>query len=209
MLVRDLERYAFCDPAGGKRGTIQMTRARSAIIVIGVDPLERIFVLHSWADRAPTNILMDKIFAVRDRFHPKVYGCEANSQQSLFVDAVRYFGATTGQALSLVPVNVPTKLTKEFRIRTILQPVISSGRLFVPEDYYELRAEIQSFPLGATVDLVDALASAVSLVPSRPLTMRIEQEKDHLADYLGTAGMTVGEVEQTMLQLELEDKMRS
>ncbi len=208
MRVDDLGIYGFVDPAGGKRSTLTMTRARSAIVVIGVDSLERVFVLYCWADRAPTNILVDKIFSVRDRFHPRVYGCEANAQQSLFVDAVRYVGATAGKAISLVPVNQPTKLTKVFRIRTILQPIISSGRLFVPEDSYELRAELQAFPLGATVDLVDALASACSLVPSRPLTMRIEQEKDHLAEYLTTAGMDQGEIEQTMLQLELEDKRR-
>lgn len=176
--------------------------------MIGVDPLERIFTLYAWADRAPTDALIDKIMYTKERFSPKLFGCEANAQQSLFTGAVNYASKFQGRSVALYPLNQPTKVTKEFRIRTILQPIISSGRLFIPEDFYELRSEISAFPLGATVDLVDALASACSLVPSRPLTMRYEQEKDHLADYLSTAGMTVGEVEQTMLQLDYEDKMR-
>lgn len=201
MKVTDLTIYAFLDPAGGKRGTIKSTRARSAIIVIGVDQLERIFVLHTWADRAATEKIIEKVFQINAQWRPKRFGCEANAQQSLFAGAISYAGKFKGQALTLYPINQPTKITKEFRIRTILQPIISEGRLFVQTNMHELRTELQSFPVGMTVDLVDALASACTLVPSRPTQRRADEEVDHLQQYLQDSGLSSEEIELSMEDL--------
>jgi len=188
--VSDLSIYAFLDPAGGKRGAIRSTRAKSAIVVIGVDDLERIFVLYTWADRAATEKIVERVFQANARWHPKRFGCEANAQQSLFADSLSYAAKFKGQAIALYPVMQPTKVTKEFRIRTILQPIISEGRLFLQPHMHELRTELQSFPMGTTVDLVDALASVCTLVPSRSTQRRCDEEQDYLQQYLQESGLS-------------------
>lgn len=201
MTLDDLAVFAYLDPAGGKRGLIKSVRARSAIVVIGVDCVDRIFVLRTWADRAPTEKIIEQVFKLQEQYHPKIFGIEASAQQSLFAGALSYIGRSTGRTAPLYPVNQPTKITKEFRIRTILQPIIAHGRLFIKEDMHELRSELQTFPVGITMDLVDALATACSLSPRRTGRAQVEQEQDDLQHYLADAGLRQSEIDMTMREI--------
>src|ERR1043166_9797408 len=107
----DLLVYAFIDPAGGKRQQLKRVRARSAIVVVGADYMERLFVLHTWADRASTPQILEKVFAINERVKPRRFGCEANALQSLFADAIRYIAKERGLRIPLTPVEQPTKIT--------------------------------------------------------------------------------------------------
>lgn len=206
LRIEDLLVYAFLDPAGGKRQqVVKKTRARSAIIVVGADHLQRMFVLYAWAQRASTPEIIEKVFEVQDQFQPRRFGCEANAQQSLFSDALRYVAKTEARALNLVPVVQDTKITKEFRIRSILQPVIANGRLLLQPNQHELRTEILAFPTGMTVDLVDALASAVALVPRLSRKELDTRADSQLHSYLHDCGLTPEEISLTVADLEREN----
>ncbi len=182
------ERYGFCDPASSKT-KIKGTRARSAIILLAVDDLSRIFVLFAWADRIATNKLRDKIIEVVDQFKPRRFGIEANAMQSLFADLVRdAASALKGQRLPLTEVTQSTKVDKDFRIRTSLQPIIADGRLFLQPDQYELKEELKGFPMTFKKDLVDALASAITLIPKRRKKQLQKRSTDALAEYLRDSG---------------------
>ena len=61
------ERYAFCDPASGKTA-LKHAKARSAIVILAVDDLARLFVLHAWAARCPTDRLIDQILALAEQY---------------------------------------------------------------------------------------------------------------------------------------------
>lgn len=189
------DRVAFLDPAGGKQ-RVRRVSARSAIIVLSRDWLSRLFVLHAWAARCTTDAMVEKILDVCQQYRPRIFGIEANAMQSLFVDTVRREARMKGLRLPLTPVNQPTKIEKEFRIRTALQPIIAEGRLFIQADQHELRNELQSFPLGMTRDLVDALASAVSLYPQRPTTAAREEETESYLSYLRNSGAPASYIEQ-------------
>jgi hypothetical protein len=167
---------AFLDPASSKKLPLKRVRARSAIIVSGQDALGRVFVLHAWADRIPTSDLIDKVFAINEAWKPRRFGIEANAMQSLFADVVNHQAKVRMKRLPLVAVTQDTKVDKDWRIRSGLQPVIAEGRLFKQETQYELIAELTSFPMSVTKDLVDALASAVALLP-RPI-MRRERDRE-------------------------------
>jgi hypothetical protein len=201
----DLLVYAFIDPAGGKRQQLKRVRARSAIVVVGADYMERLFVLHTWADRASTPQILEKVFAINERFKPRRFGCEANALQSLFADAIRYIAKERGLRIPLTPVEQPTKITKEFRVRSILQPIIGNGRLFLQPNQHELRTEITAFPTGLTVDLVDALASVAAMVP--PISKHaLEARADiDLHQYLIDSGLGEDEIALTVADLERED----
>ncbi len=182
-----LERYGFTDPASGK-ARLKRIRARQAIIIIATDWLTRIFVLYTWAGRIPTSRYLDKIIKVCDDYRPKSFGIEANAMQSLFADLVTDAAKRRAKRIAFISVTQPTKVDKDFRIRTVLEPVIADGRLFTQESQVELEGELRSFPTGLTKDLVDCLASVIALVPRRPLPVQQTEEADQLASYLRNTG---------------------
>ena len=192
--------YAFCDPASGKQ-QLRRVRARSAIIVVAPDPIQRIFVLFAWAKRCSTAKLIEEILSVSERFKVKLFGVEANAMQSLFVDALRREARHQEKRLPLVPVMQSTKVEKDWRIRSMLQPVIAHGRLFTQANQHELNNELASFPMAATKDLVDALASAISLVPAKSTRKQKDGEAAALARYLRETGASPRHIEERLAQI--------
>lgn len=203
----DLELFAFTDPAGGKAKAAsakhKKIRALQAAIVIATDHLQRIFVIHSWSGRLAPSAYLDKLITICDNYNPKIFGIEANAMQSLFADLVhtearRRLGAHKNKFLE---VNQPTKIDKFFRIRTTLEPVINEGRLFVPESMTELLADLRGFPTIQHIDRIDCLASAVALIPQRPVPQKTKDEADALASYLRNRGVPSHEIEKRLKEL--------
>jgi phage terminase large subunit-like protein len=85
-------------------------------------------------------------------------------------------------------VTQPTNIDKDWRIRTILQPVIADGRLFIRDEHMELKQEIINFPMSPTKDIIDALASAVKLLPATQSRAQKDQELERRLAYLRDSG---------------------
>jgi phage terminase large subunit-like protein len=198
------ERFAFCDPASGKKLAIRSVRANSAIVVIGVDALGRIFVLDAWADRIPAQKLSDRMLETCERWQPALFGVEANAMQSLFADLVDFERRLRGMKIPITPIVQPTRIDKDFRIRMALQPVIGERRLFVHPSMVELIAEITTFPTNPKKDLVDALASAVAMVPPRSLLREEVARADALERYLLDTGLPKPYIERRMQDIALK-----
>lgn len=205
--ISDLPRYAFTDPAGGRSKAAsarqKKVRALQASTVIAADELQRIFVLYCWAGRLVPSKYLDKLLSICDDYEPRTFGIEANAMQSLFADLVhaearRRLGAHKNK---FVPINQPTKLDKFFRIRSTLEPVINEGRLFIPASMTELLADLRGFPTIQYIDRVDCLASAIALVPRRPLPQRRTDEAELLAEYLRKTGAPSRYIEQRVEEL--------
>jgi len=195
-----LELFGFTDPASGKT-RLKRVRARQAIIVIAADWLQRIYVLHTWAGRIPTSRYLDKIIKTCDDYRPKRFGIEANAMQSLFADLVTDAAKQRMKRIAFISVTQPTRIDKDFRIRTVLEPVIADGRLFIQESQVELEGELRSFPTGLTKDLVDCLASVITLVPRRPLPVQQSEEADQLAKYLRNTGAPTWYIEKRVKEV--------
>ncbi len=199
--LQQLDIVAFLDPAGGKRpksnNSTQLS-ARSAIVVVGQDFYFRIFTLYAWADRVPTQQLVEKLFEVNRNFRPRIFGGEADALQSLFQDAIKMIAHDRQEKLPLSPIRHSTRLDKDFRIRTTLQPLFAEGRLILQENQHELLAELEGFPSYSTKDLVDALASACALLPQKPLQRQKDEQAEALADYLRKTGAPAWYIEQKM-----------
>lgn len=192
-----LHLYAFLDPAGGKKTALKKVRANSAIIVIGVEPtaLQRIFVLDAWRGRDSAPQLIQRVLDTNERWQPRQFGCEANAMQSLFTELVEHEAIRQEKHLPLVPVYQPTKIDKEWRVRDAVQPVVGHGRLFIQQSQVELISEITSFPLGEYRDMIDALASAIAMVPLQAPSVQQDAEREALARYLRRIGSTPTEIE--------------
>lgn len=158
---------AFLDPAGGRSKNTQASKrnAQSAYAVVGRGGRGETFCLESWGGRCPTEELVEKVFDVNARWKPRQFGVEANAMQSLFGDSLAIIAKSRGVRLPLVEVYQPTRVDKDFRIRTTLQPLLAEGSLFVSPDQVELLGEMRAFPTGRLKDMVDALASACAMLP--------------------------------------------
>lgn len=197
--LQSLDRVAFLDPASGKAKT-RKVQARSAIVVLGQDPYHRIFVLDAWAGHVPVPTLVEKIFAINETFRPRVFGGEADALQTLFQEAIRLIANDRNVKLPLQPITHSTRIEKEFRIRTTLQPVIAEGRLILRADQQELLAELEGFPVFQTVDLVDALASGIDLLPNKTLRKQKDEQALAVASYLRKTGAPASYIEQRLAQ---------
>lgn len=206
--LEHLELYGYTDPASGKVA-VRKTRARQAIVMIGVDYLTRVFVLFTWAGRLPTDKYKEKILNTYDTFQKsgnlRRFGIEANAMQELFGDLVVVEAKRRWGKAKFVGVNLSTKVEKNFRIRTILQPVISDGRLFVLEEHVELWGELQGFPLAATKDLAESVATAYSLVPRKGKVARRNTEAERLAEYLRNTGAPSWYIQEKMQGMQTKE----
>lgn len=183
-------RYAFCDPAGSRarKEVVKKARARSAIVAVAPDAVGRLFVVVAKAGRWTTSEMIDRIIETCQEIRPQIFGIEANAMQALFADSVELVARMRNLKLPLSSVRQPTNVDKLWRIRTTIQPVLAEGRLFIREDQTELRTELEAFPSGRTVDLVDALASAIELVPPPAIPQEAQDDADQLAAYLRASG---------------------
>ena len=180
-----VDRVAFVDPASGKT-VLKRTASRSADVVIAQDAHRRIFVLYAWAGRIPTTAHTDRIFRLVADFQPRVIGIDASAMQSLYADSLLREARQRGKRLPLMPVKATTD--KDSRIRSVIQPVIAEGRLFLQSTQRELFQELEAFPSGLTKDLVDALASAIALLPARVQPEQKRDERARLVEYLKNTG---------------------
>ena len=194
---------AFCDPASGKKSiTVKKTRARSAIIVASTDINNRVFVRKSWAERCSTAELYEEIYRTNSEFRLDVFGIEGSAQQSLFVDLMALDAAQRRISIPLRNVKQPTNITKEFRIRVALQPRLKDGQLFfrTPEDD-ALVEELLAFPMGDTVDMVDAFASLTTMIPEKVSLNESREEEEALLQYLRDSGAPAAYIEEAHRQL--------
>lgn len=190
----DCIRIMFVDPASGKKSRLEAQKSRQAIVVIAQDYAQRIFAVSAWAGRLPQSQFEDKILSTGETYQPKILGIEANGLQSLFVDSMTREAERRKKRLPIVPVSQPTDIDKDFRIRTILEPAINFGRLFVMPGATELVYELRGFPTAKTKDLVDALASAIKLLPPRSLGASNDLEVKNLAAYLRQRGVPASQI---------------
>lgn len=186
---------SFLDPAGGKESR-QRLKARSAIVTLSGDAAGRIFVRHAWAERCSTDKIFAKIYEINAKFSPNIFGIEGNAQQGLFADSVIRDAREKGIRIPLQVVVHSTAMNKEFRIRTFLQPLVMQGRFFIcSQGQEELLDEITSFPMSSIKDLIDACASAVSMVPKQRTSASHSAEAEAHLKYLRNSGAPIQQIE--------------
>ncbi len=211
--LASLETYAFADPASGKnRGPLKKQRARQAITVVSCDSLLRIFVRYAWAGREHPSTYRDRIVEVFGQFRPKRFGIESNAMQSLFGSQVlekcrERWHTCTG----MMEWETPNKIEKTWKIRTVLQPLLNEGRLFLMEDMVELIAELQGFPTYHLRDLADCLAMNVMLLPRKFISLMHSADTDTQAvlKYLRDSGAPARAIEQKLRELQAERETES
>jgi predicted phage terminase large subunit-like protein len=192
----------FFDPSGGPRaGRTNYGLSRAAIMVIGQDDLERVFILDPFIKRIAPDQQMNRMFDMNDKWRPAVFGIDASGPQLEYAQMVQKEARERGVKIPLR--FVAQRENKEFTIERIIQPLAASGRLFRPPDNEcrELKDEFTSFPDGMYRDGLDALANAIKLLPSvLPAHLR-QMSAERLRTYLQRTGMAKDQVEERVQQL--------
>jgi predicted phage terminase large subunit-like protein len=149
----EMVRNMLVDPAISERSTA----ARTAIVVTGAAPDGRKFVLDTWADRCHPFKMFEKIFELQDKWDCESTGIESVQYQRAIKPFLEAEAQRRGRWINVRELRPDVRIKKEGRIRA-LQPYFERGEIFVRRDMREFLGEYESFPVGATVDIIDALA---------------------------------------------------
>lgn len=136
-------------------GAEKATDDRNAVVTTGVTPWGEAIVLDAWAERCTPMVVMEKLFELKRRFSPRVFGIEDVAYQKAFKWFLKTEADKRGVWFNVFPIKARGK--KEVRIEG-LQPLAATGRLWVHPKHFMLLQEAQEFPLGAHDDLIDALS---------------------------------------------------
>lgn len=184
---------AWADPSGGlKKGK---GHSRSAIVVVGEDDRERIFILDVFIQHCATNYYVEQIFKMYAMWHPVIFGIDSTGTQIVFAQQLRKEAQSRGVPLPLRPIALHSD--KVFQIEHTIQPIASGGRLFRPPEASckELKEEWVNFPSSDYRDGMDATACAIRLLPSGSMQSLHDLTQEQYRRYLERSGYTSEEIQ--------------
>lgn len=131
------------------------TSDRNAIVTCGVTPKGDVVVLDVWAKRCTPLMVIERLFYLHNRFHPRKIGIEGVAYQKAFKYFLTDECERRGVYMNLMELKAVGR--KEIRIKG-LQPVAATGHLYIDASAHILRNEMAEFPLGEHDDTIDALS---------------------------------------------------
>ncbi len=149
-----------CDPAISEK----VSACRSAITVVGMSPSKLIFVLDYWVGRQgdPAK-LIHQMLQMAYVWQPRVIGIESVAFQASMEPYTIREMQMRGVYYPLIMLKPDRNERKQQRILS-MQPFFRSGQVYLQRGMFELIEEFETFPLGATQDILDALAYAFRLL---------------------------------------------
>lgn len=152
---QNLDRILTVDPNSGAKTAPD----EASCIVSGLAPDDRAFVLADKSGRPSSSELVDWIFDLAMRWRPRKVVIEQAGQQN----TLHYFEKKMkdmGMYFMVEPAKHMNRV-KEDRIRTALEPLVATQRLYVLASQTQLVEQIKNFPDVKNDDRVDALAYAI------------------------------------------------
>lgn len=155
--------YGFIDPGGFSDKRLTKTGSRFAVMVGGQPTGTRkkfITYAHAFRFKEPDKAL-DEVFKANDFFkpvHPHVWRQEVYGQQRYILEDIRKESQKRKIPMRLV--DLPADENKDSKALNIdqLKAPMFNGDLYVHRNFKDLISEIQVYPNGMTMDLVDLMA---------------------------------------------------
>lgn len=149
-----------CDPAISEK----VSACRSAIVVAGMSPSKHIFVLDYWVGRqGDPSKLIHEMLQLAYHWQPRVIGIESVAFQASMEPYTMREMQMRGVYYPLVMLKPDRNERKQQRILS-MQPFFRAGQVYIQRGMFELIEEFETFPLGSTQDILDALAYAFRLL---------------------------------------------
>lgn len=127
---------------------------RNAVVTCGITPSARCVVLDAWGKRCTPLQVIDKLFEVKAKFHPRVYGIEGVAYQKALKYFVQQEALRRDTYLHIQDLKAPGHDKKHIRS---IQPIAATGRLYMLPTQMLLRQELADYPLGEFDDVADAM----------------------------------------------------
>lgn len=175
--VSDLQIYLRLDPALSS----DPQSCRSAFVVDGVDSLERIFLLDVVAKRLDPPAVMDMMFYLIEKWKP----CGVAIEEVLFQRVYKYWllkeATRRGIHVPIRPLKTSTKKSKDERIRGVSH-YFAGGMVYILPGMNEFIEEYSTFPLGHTIDILDAFSYGPQMWRKKDLPLKgpMPQMPEHL-----------------------------
>ena len=155
------------DPALSKK----TTAARSAFTATGVDQTERVFLLEAWARRLDPKPYIEGVLERVLKWDIQQCAVEVVLFQKVLYDMLvdRCKAHNERDPENTVfpgvfkAVHPPKGKNKEARIRALIGTAFESGRVYIHKSMSDFIDEYLHFPIGETVDLLDAFAYTAEL----------------------------------------------
>jgi predicted phage terminase large subunit-like protein len=153
QLPRNLAVFACCDPAISQEAHVD----NSTIIVVGVDLDDNWYVLELRREKWTVGELIENLFATNKEWKPKTMSIEVVGMAQGLMDPIHREEEARQIYLPLVEIKARGQVTKETRMRAILQPRFERGKIFLRRGMFDLEEELLKFPKAAHDDAMDAL----------------------------------------------------
>ncbi len=174
----DLDLVGAFDPSIDEKPTA----SKRAVAYWAMDSKERCLMIDCYSSRDTLDKVMDAIFATHSKWQPRVFGVEAAALQKIFITVIEKEGRIRKKYISCLPIKVSTNRSKDARIRDILQPIASEGRMYIRREMMDFIQEYIEFPQGRTKDVLDASAHCIQLLrtPFSEEETKAEEEYEEL-----------------------------
>jgi predicted phage terminase large subunit-like protein len=147
----------------------------SNINVIGTDADGYIHLLDNYRFRAETNVVIDEIFRMNDKWLPIEFGIEIFAFQKSLKYWIAERSRNSGRFIPVKELKTDTKVSKDLRIKALI-PYVENGTIKFPGTgphslsggMLDLYVEMTEYPVGGYDDALDSLASQLQLyTPAR------------------------------------------
>jgi hypothetical protein len=152
LLPKNLNIFAVCDPAISQEADAD----ESVILIVGVDEINNWYILEVRNGQWTVGELIEQLFAVFAEWNPQDMTVEVIGQAQMLVDSIYEAENERNIFLPLTPIKARPKITKQQRIRAVLQPRLERGKIFLKRDMFDLEEQILQFPRHRD-DMIDAL----------------------------------------------------
>lgn len=168
ILRSTLDIVICCDPAISERETA----ARTAIVVMGMSPYQKMVLLEYWVGRQgdPAKIISTYL-DMAHFWQPRCIGIEMVAYQKALEPYTLKAMADRGDYWPIINLKPDRNEKKEQRILS-MQPFFRAGQIYIQRGMSEFIEEFETFPLGRTRDILDAMAYAVRLLTPQQQSKR-------------------------------------
>lgn len=156
------------DPAPAEK----VSSDRNAVVTCGITPRNQAIVLDVFAERCTPYRVIEHLFDIHRRFHPRVYGIEGVAYQKVLKYIVQREADRLGMYLRIEELRAPGK--GKLHIRGV-QPILALRRLYVDPAQHLLLQEMSEYPLGQHDDTADALGLQTQLWKGRMSPEHLER----------------------------------
>ena len=171
----DLDMVGAFDPSVDEKPTA----SKRAITYAAMDAKERVLLIDVYSSRDTLDKVMDTLFMTHTKWRPRVFGVEVAALQRIFITIIEKESRIRKKYISCTPIKVSTNRSKDARIRDIIQPIASEGRLYIRREMMEFVQEYIEFPQGRTKDVLDAFAHCIQLLRTPFSEEEVEAEEEY------------------------------